>query len=710
MAENMSEKTNSEKIAENAQKAALNKTQGLLSQLNSKIENYVNAQEKMAYGLLGYSRKLSDINSTLNKAFAGNWLVKQESVFNNVSRLLQSGIVYNVEQRGFLQTLSDELGAQFQANNAALTRLVNLQREDSSENRLALEYSLKEFLNQSFENSQYIVNSFQRVSEALIEAQSLMTSQNAVALESTIQKWLGSLESVGMSSGTIGALATAIGQLGSGDVSGLAQSGIGNLIMMGASQAGLSYADLLTRGVTGEDADKLIKGIVNYIISMGDQSSNVVKSEYAKIFGINVSDIVAARNLAQETTLDTIEASGLHTDINYLLDNYGSLVPYAQKISNFGDNILTGTANNIAENNYLLYSLSNLVSGIGADLLDGTQVFGFNVGTVAKAMPYITVLPKLVEEIKNGTVNISQAAGDTLNKLTGETGLWGFGKLVKNLFKEGGISNLLTGFSIVGSLEDTMMRNMYNSLSGVESSQKIITSGYGLGLRGTGETTSQTSYFGDQESDLKNQVKSSLEKTEAEIAELKENYIEEQEIFALMKSFIEDLATPFVKNELTPQWVTADLATQLNSDLIAKEEELIGVTLINNDNTIKDSIVTTVDIFKEDVKKALSDMSTTLSEIRDGVSIIPVTPFATYTKLIEGGNVVEIGANDTTTYVRDMLTITAVNTENIFLLLNNVLNETAIDRGVMDLFGSENPFTNRYGDLFTVPGSIAAGG
>ena len=89
---------------------------------------------------------------------------------------------------------------------------------------------------------------------------------------------------------------------------------------------------------------------------------------------------------------------------------------------------------------------------------------------------------------------------------------------------------------------------------------------------------------------------------------------------------------------------------------------------------------------------------------------ISTYPFATYTKLIEGGNTVEIGTNDNTTYIRDMLTITAVNTENIFLLLNNVLNENVIDRGVTDLFGSENPFTTRYGDLFTVPGNIAAGG
>lgn len=262
---------------------------------------------------------------------------------------------------------------------------------------------------------------------------------------------------------------------------------------------------------------------------------------------------------------------------------------------------------------------------------------------------------------------------------------------------------------INNNMETLMLLSAYNSL-GTSSSQKIISSGYGLGLRGSGETISQKMYRDTGAGDISEQLRASAEKTEAEMVELEENYIEEQEVFALIKSFIEDSATPFVKNELTPQWVTADLATQLNAYLITKEEELIGVTLISNDNLIKDSIVTTIDSFKDDVKNALSDMSKTLGDIRDGVSIIPVTPFATYTKLIEGGNVVEIGTNDTTTYVRDMLTITAVNTENIFLLLNNVLNETAIDRGVMDLFGSENPFTNRYGDLFTVPGSIAAGG
>jgi hypothetical protein len=64
--------------------------------------------------------------------------------------------------------------------------------------------------------------------------------------EYNIQKWLGSMYSLGMSSDTVTKLASAIDMLATGDVSGLSSSGMQNLLVMAANKGGLAYGDLLS--------------------------------------------------------------------------------------------------------------------------------------------------------------------------------------------------------------------------------------------------------------------------------------------------------------------------------------------------------------------------------------------------------------------------------------------------------------------------------
>jgi hypothetical protein len=175
----------------------------------------------MSYGLIGTGKQLSSVTDNIQKSFAMSSIVKQENVYSNVQSLLEEGIVYNVEQRAFLATIANDMGAIFDPKRGSFTRLINLQRVDTSANRLALEHSLKEFLNRNYENSEYIKQSFQQVSDSLIEAQSLMNAQARMELESVVQKWLGSLTSVGLSSSTAQSIATALGQLGSGNINAL---------------------------------------------------------------------------------------------------------------------------------------------------------------------------------------------------------------------------------------------------------------------------------------------------------------------------------------------------------------------------------------------------------------------------------------------------------------------------------------------------------
>ena len=356
--------------------------------LESTMNDFVRVQESMAYNLNGTDRSLREVSNTLNRAIQGTGVVKQQEVYNNLTKLITNGIVFNAEQRAYLQTLSNDLGMVFDVSNGSLTRLINLQRKDLSSNRMAIEYSLKEFLNQNYQTSQYIKEGFEGVSQALIEAQSLMASDTAMELEAVLQQWMGSLSSVGMSSSTIQNLATAIGQLGAGDISGLSSNNMQNLLVMGASLAGQSYADLLTNGLTASTANDLMQGIVSYIAGMANNTSNVVKSEYGRIFGLSVSDIVAASQVGNVT-----ENGFINDNIYNLLGDMSDYLYLPTQIDNMLANLMYNWATTVAssELNYSIYKISDLIGQATSALVGGTTVnLGFlgngvstDLGTIA---------------------------------------------------------------------------------------------------------------------------------------------------------------------------------------------------------------------------------------------------------------------------------------------------------------------------------------
>jgi hypothetical protein len=141
----------------------------------------------MSAHLVGTGYSLASITDNLHNALSTSNLVRQEAVYKNLQKLLTEGIVNNSEQRAFLQTISDDLGMVFDATNGSLTRLIRIQQQDLSANRLAIEYSLQEFLNQNYQTSEYIRNGYTNVSNAILEAQSLMNANQAVQLETAIQ-------------------------------------------------------------------------------------------------------------------------------------------------------------------------------------------------------------------------------------------------------------------------------------------------------------------------------------------------------------------------------------------------------------------------------------------------------------------------------------------------------------------------------------------
>lgn len=384
----------------------------ITDKIDAVIENFISKQQSIAAHLMGTNTTLDDITGTLSSALSGQGLVKQESVYNNLSKLVNEGIVYNVEQRAFLQTLSDDMNLIFDANNGSLTRLIRLQSTDLTSYRMAIQYDLQTFLNQNYSTSEYIKDAFTNVSESLLETQSLLSSSEGIALESTLQTILGSYYSLGGSTSTVTSLAKAINSLGSGDISELG-SGISNLILMGVAQAGLDYGNILNGGLNAQETSEIMNNVISYMSSMySGTESNVVRNQLAKAFGVTVSDLVAASKTPK------VEG-GVSADISNLLSDYSGFTHFSTQVSNLMDNLIYSWGTGIASNTgqYLGYEASKLISSTLGTALDGVNINipllgSVNLGKIAQAAPLVALIPSLIENVTAIGAGLSGGLGD----------------------------------------------------------------------------------------------------------------------------------------------------------------------------------------------------------------------------------------------------------------------------------------------------------
>ncbi len=351
-------------FGKNVEKLASSLQSSLSGQLDSTINSYINNYQSMISSLVGANKDWESITDNLNNALSANSLVRQENVYKNLTELIKAGISENVEQRAFLETISDDLNLLLDTQTGSLARLIRLQDASIAENRVAIEYSLREFLNQNYSTSEYIKNSYLKVADSISELQAISTTSIASSIESALQTWLGSYYSVGVSDSTISNLASAINSLGTGDLSNI-NSNISKLVMMGAATSGKSYGNLLTNGITAEDVSAIMSGITDYAKSI--EGSNVVRSQWASLFGLSISDLEALKNLNIANNTQTVSS-----DINKLFDAYANFVPTTVGLKNTFENLMFTTATNIASNDALYgsYFVTDILekSGIGSAL------------------------------------------------------------------------------------------------------------------------------------------------------------------------------------------------------------------------------------------------------------------------------------------------------------------------------------------------------
>lgn len=296
-------------------------------------------------------------------------LVKQSAIADRVATMVSQGISFNVEQRAVLQELSGKIATTFDAANGTLLRLVRIQQQDTTAGRLGMESALTAFLNNMYETTEYMNQLATSVKGSLEEAMALMTGENALSFEYQIQKWLGSLSSVGMSDSAVQGLAGILGKVASGQIDAITGGGQGNLVVMAANNAGLNLSDILADGLDQTTTNTLMNSMVDYLAKIyhdaGD--SKVIQQQIASVYGLTASDLKAAVNLSKSSGVvarDGLDYNSAMGRLYSMADSMYSRTSIAEMMKNTWDNLQYSMAAGMVNNpiTYGLYQMSNLLT------------------------------------------------------------------------------------------------------------------------------------------------------------------------------------------------------------------------------------------------------------------------------------------------------------------------------------------------------------
>ena len=402
----------------------LNAVQGLqdiCNKIDTNVKEYFQYQAEINARLQGTDLTYKDMISTMNKNLGMSTLVRQQDYINKFKELVDAGIMHNMETRAFLATVTDKVVNTFDAFDSNLLRLVRLQQNDSTAARMGLESSLNKLFNSYFSDSSYLSSSgpHDSISAAILEASSMLSNDMSLEFEYMVHKWLGSLYSLGMSSDTLEQIAQGLNYLGTGNVAALTgNDSLQTLLAMSAVHGGVSYADLLTQGLNADSTNKLLSGMVEYLmqIAKNTESTQVTKSAYSDLFGLHMSDLRAITNLTDQdisslTNLKTTYSQSVNETQNQL-NSIASRTHLSTMIENLFDNAVLGASLDIGNTPaaYGLWKTLNLVEGMtGGIALPFINIFGSGldlnttVTQLAKGgMAGLALLGNLIQSLGSG--------------------------------------------------------------------------------------------------------------------------------------------------------------------------------------------------------------------------------------------------------------------------------------------------------------------
>ena len=386
--------------------AAVTAVADLVAQLEDQIDSIAEQKGFIDTRLQGSNNKTASgsywgqLTKDMMSVGAVTPFFKQEKFAENIRSLVDQGIAFDLKQRAFLMTIQEKIANTFNVADGTLLRLIRIQQEDSTAGRLGMESALNSFLNNMYETSEYLSDVAKSVRSSLEEMESLMSGAEATEVEYQVQKWMGSLYSVGMSQEAVNNIASALGQIAAGQVDALTNgNGAGNLMVMAANKAGKSIAEILTKGLDATETNELLQATVNYLAELADASkdSKVVQQQLAGVFGVKASDLRAATNLASEgSTTDVFNEyltyDNMLSQLNKMAGSMGSRTSLAEMMTNIWENGQYTLASSMASSpvSYLLYKMASLLEdATGGIDLPFINVMGFGVDlntTVADLM------------------------------------------------------------------------------------------------------------------------------------------------------------------------------------------------------------------------------------------------------------------------------------------------------------------------------------
>ena len=319
----------------------------------------------------------------------------QETAEERFANLISQGIAFNVKERAFLDVLKDKVATTFNVADGTLVKLVRIQQADTSAARLGMESALTEFLNSMYATTEYMQQAAESIRANIYEATALMGAKEATEFEFQVQKWMGSLYSVGFSN-TEG-IATALGKIVAGEIEGITEGNMGNLLVMAANEAGKPIATILEKGLSAADTDDLLRSMVEYLAKLYEETkgSRVLSQQFAGVFGLTASDLKAAASLA--SSLDNISGHDetFSSMLKQVKDMTGSLIArtsMGEMMENMKANFMYSMGASLA--NDPVSSSLNLVANLLNDLVGGIEIpfinvygFGFDLNaTIADLM------------------------------------------------------------------------------------------------------------------------------------------------------------------------------------------------------------------------------------------------------------------------------------------------------------------------------------
>lgn len=404
----------------------------------------------------GFFKQITD---DVQSAVGASRFVSQKELLQNVAKLTENGIAYNIEQRAMLATLSDKMVTTFDVLDNTLQRMIRIQQADLTMSQLGSEAQLTKFLNSQFEDTSYLNTMYDSVLAALTDSISSMDKNNATSFTYAVQKWLASLYSVGLSDQAVASIASGINALASGNINTLnSNQPLSVLMNMSATNAGLSYSDLLTQGLNASNVNDLMRSMVDYLGTIAENTTDnqVLRSQWSDVLGITLTDLRAVSNLTNND-ISAIYRSNTTYDqsINETQNQLQTVVgrtAASERVQTMADNFMFNWGMNMAQNDaqYMTWYATQFVD----QLLGVVGLQNSTVGMITKvisALPMLSSLSETLGDISNTSLAFNTSGGGILGVL-------------------GALGNIITlPFNIASAL-GSAVGNMFDTMAGQNKS------------------------------------------------------------------------------------------------------------------------------------------------------------------------------------------------------------------------------------------------